>query len=226
MNRSTPRHNAILINKYSSYRETLYSDAATIVRVAHKEDQNNAKTKTLFAIKIFRGSRQEVNKKYQDRVASEYCITRALRHPNIIHTLDLLQDSRLGLCQVMEYCKKRDLLTRIQMVKHLEAKASDCYFKQLVLREQYIHSMGISHQNLKPENLLLTYQESLKIAYFVYADCFKLVWERESHNCRGLLGTVPYIAPEQFVFQMFNPKAIDIWLLGIIYLAIRTRKWP
>ncbi|OKL59325.1 hypothetical protein UA08_04997 [Talaromyces atroroseus] len=218
-------HDASLIKNYGSCKEILNCDVASTVRVAHKKIQNDdTRIEKLFAVKIFRRRHREPVKKYRDRVASEYCIARSLSHPHVVQTLDLLQDTRRNLCQVMEYCAG-DLFALIRTVKRLEAVESDCYFKQLVLGIQYIHDMGVSHRNLKPENLLLTFQGALKIADFGCADCFRLPWERKSHNLYSLQGTVPYIAPEQFVLKMFDPRAIDIWPLGIIYVAMRTGRW-
>ena len=38
----------------------------------------------------------------------------------------------------------------------------------------------------------------------------------------GLCGSAPYIAPEEYVDKEFDPRAVDVWACGIIYMAMRT----
>ena len=38
----------------------------------------------------------------------------------------------------------------------------------------------------------------------------------------GLCGSAPYIAPEEYVAQEFDPRAVDVWATGVIYMAMRT----
>ena len=38
----------------------------------------------------------------------------------------------------------------------------------------------------------------------------------------GLCGSAPYIAPEEYTDQEFDPRAVDVWACGVIYMAMRT----
>jgi protein-serine/threonine kinase len=38
----------------------------------------------------------------------------------------------------------------------------------------------------------------------------------------GVCGSAPYIAPEEYVDKEFDPRAVDIWACGVIYMAMRT----
>ena len=38
----------------------------------------------------------------------------------------------------------------------------------------------------------------------------------------GLCGSAPYIAPEEYVDKEFDPRAVDLWAVGVIYMAMRT----
>ncbi|KAK5276041.1 serine/threonine-protein kinase HAL4/sat4 [Cryomyces antarcticus] len=49
-----------------------------------------------------------------------------------------------------------------------------------------------------------------------------MAWESEPHMTAGLCGSAPYIAPEEYVDKEFDPRAVDVWACGVIYMAMRT----
>ncbi|KAI1948154.1 Glycine--tRNA ligase 1, mitochondrial [Ophidiomyces ophidiicola] len=217
-----PNSTASLVDKYGKCQEIVGRGAFGIVRISHKVDPKDSKTEQLYAVKEFRRRPQETAKKYQKRLTSEFCISSSLRHPNIIHTLDLMQDSKGDYCEVMEYCAGGDLYTLILAAGKLEVGEADCYFKQLMRGVEYMHEMGVAHRDLKPENLLLTTHGALKITDFGNGECFRMAWEKEAHMTAGLCGSAPYIAPEEYVDKEFDPRAVDVWATGVIYMAMRT----
>ena len=112
----------------------------------------------------------------------------------------------------------------------------DCCFKQLVNGVAYLHSMGVAHRyaillpclstvisscsDLKPENLLIDAHGHLKITDFGVSDVFRTCWEKEAHKSKGLCGSEPYIAPEEFTGEPYDATKVDIWSVGIIYYAM------
>lgn len=217
-----PNATASLVEKYGKCQEVIGRGAFGIVRISHKVDPKNGHAEQLYAVKEFRRRPQESDKKYQKRLTSEFCISSSLRHPNVIHTLDLLQDAKGDYCEVMEFCAGGDLYSLILSVGHLEVSEADCYFKQLMRGVDYMHDMGVAHRDLKPENLLLTTHGALKITDFGNGECFRMAWESEAHLTGGLCGSAPYIAPEEYIEKEFDPRAVDIWATGVIYMAMRT----
>jgi protein-serine/threonine kinase len=217
-----PGQSDTLLEKYGKCHEIVGHGAFGIVRVSHKVDKTDPKREQLFAVKEFRQRPGESAKKYQKRLTSEFCLSSSMQHPNVIHTLDLLQDDKGDYCEVMEYCAGGDLYTLILAAGSLEVLEADCYFKQLMRGVEYMHEMGVAHRDLKPENLLLTQHGALKITDFGNGECFRMAWEREAHMTAGLCGSAPYIAPEEYVEQEFDPRAVDVWACGIVYMAMRT----
>ena len=217
-----PTHTQTLVQKYGKCQEIVGHGAFGIVRVAHKQDEKDPRREQLFAVKEFRQRPGESAKKYQKRLTSEFCISSSMQHPNVIHTLDLLQDDKGDYCEVMEYCAGGDLYTLILSAVSLDMLEADCYFKQLMRGVEYMHDMGVAHRDLKPENLLLTQHGALKITDFGNGECFRMAWEKEAHMTAGLCGSAPYIAPEEYVDDEFDPRAVDIWACGVIYMAMRT----
>ena len=217
-----PNSTATLVEKYGKCHEIVGRGAFGIVRISHKTNPKDSKMEQLYAVKEFRRRPQEDPKRYQKRLTSEFCISSSLRHPNVIHTLDLLQDAKGDYCEVMEFCAGGDLYTLVLAASKLEVAEADCYFKQLMRGVEYLHEMGVAHRDLKPENLLLTTHGSLKITDFGNGECFRMAWEKEAHMTAGLCGSAPYIAPEEYVDKEFDPRAVDVWATGVIYMAMRT----
>lgn len=211
-----------LVQKYGKCHEVVGRGAFGIVRVAHKTDAKDPKREQLYAVKEFKQRPGESAKKYQKRLTAEFCISSSMQHPNVINTLDLLQDEKGVYCEVMEYCSGGDLYTLVLAAGQLEVAESDCFFKQLMRGVDYMHEMGVAHRDLKPENLLLTQHGSIKITDFGNGECFRMAWEKEAHMTAGLCGSAPYIAPEEYVDREFDPRAVDVWACGIIYMAMRT----
>ncbi|KAI9850481.1 MAG: serine/threonine-protein kinase HAL4/sat4 [Thelocarpon superellum] len=217
-----PNATATLVEKYGKCQEIIGRGAFGIVRISHKTNPKDAKMEQLYAVKEFRRRPQESPKKYQKRLTSEFCISSALRHPNVIHTLDLLKDAKGDYCEVMEFCAGGDLYTLVLAAGRLDVNEADCYFKQLMRGVEYMHEMGVAHRDLKPENLLLTTHGSLKITDFGNGECFRMAWEKDAHMTAGLCGSAPYIAPEEYTDKEFDPRAVDVWACGVIYMAMRT----
>ncbi|KAF5857838.1 serine/threonine-protein kinase HAL4/sat4 [Aspergillus alliaceus] len=86
--------------------------------------------------------------------------------------------------------------------------------------------MGVAHRDLKPENLLLSSRGCLKISDFGNAECFRLAWENQVHMSSKRCDTGPYISPEQYSNEEFDPRPVDLWAAGIIYVVMRSGRRP
>nr|KAJ3404024.1 serine/threonine-protein kinase HAL4/sat4 [Polyrhizophydium stewartii] len=179
-------------------------------------------SKQKYAIKEFRKRRKdETQKEYVKKLISEFCISSSLEHENVVKTVDLIQDSKRQWCVVMEYCAGGDLFARIQNGSLKNYSEMNCYFMQLVRGVHYLHSMGVSHRDLKPENLLLdSTGRLLKITDFGVSQVFRDPFGTVSKKTRGVAGSGPYIAPEEFSNEEYDPEAVDVWSIGIIFFVI------
>lgn len=212
------------VQKYGHCQEVIGRGSFGVVRISHKKAdiKSSSQEELLYAVKEFKRKPNESEKKYSRRLTSEFCISSSLKHINIIDTLDLLKDAKGDYCEVMEFCLGGDLYTLIIAAGKLEYAEADCLFKQLIRGVNYMHDMGVAHRDLKPENLLLTQQGVLKITDFGNGECFRMAWEEDIHLSDGVCGSSPYIAPEEFTQKHFDPRGVDIWACGVIYMAMRT----
>lgn len=209
--------------KYGVCKNLLAFTTSYGVWLARKPDSS---TMDVYAVKRSRKLSTRHDETHRKRTISEYCLSRPLNHTNVVRTLDLAVDDNGGFCLVMEYCPGGTLFGLIKTAGRLEVEEANCLFKQLLRGVQYIHSKGIAHRNLKPENIYLTSGGTLKLSDFSCAECFRSAGDEKVHLSSQRRGTLPYIAPEEFVLETFDPRPVDVWSTGIIYWAMRTSTWP
>ncbi|KAH3660248.1 hypothetical protein OGAPHI_007453 [Ogataea philodendri] len=185
-------------------------------------DPSGKKNKALFAIKQLKKRTGESLHHFSNRVTSEFMISSSLTHQAVINVYDLMVDpTTMTYSQVMEFIPCGDLFALIAMTNGLEVTECDCFFKQILNAITYLHSVGISHNDLKVENLLLTRRGQLKIIDFGTSAVFKTAWEDKVQYSKGACGSERYVSPEQFVPEgTYDPRLADIWSLGIIYLVM------
>ncbi|KAJ3385220.1 serine/threonine-protein kinase HAL4/sat4 [Lobulomyces angularis] len=202
-----------LAEKYGKKEHVLGKGGQAVVHLV--SFQNSAKK---FAVKEFRKRRkEETQKDYVKKLVSEFCISSSLDSPYIVKTVDLIQDEKSQWCVVMEYCCGGDMYSRIHDGTLTDPNEINCYFKQLVLGVEYLHSMGVAHKDLKPENLLLdNTKRVLKITDFGVSEVFRAPFCSVSQKGKGCIGSGPYIAPEEFGKCEYDSEAVDVWAVGII----------
>ena len=201
--------------------------ASGVVRLACMKDLTDAQLSEdrVWAVKEFRRrKRDETQHDYLRKITAEYCIATMVHHANIVETVDMVHDKERWY-EVMEYCPGGDLFNAIAHGDIEEDQINSC-FKELVEGVFYLHSMGVAHRDLKPENVLVDHNGHVRITDFGVSDVFKVVWERTPHKSRGLCGSSPYIAPEEYGGEEYDAQKVDVWSLAIIYYAMTFHSVP
>ncbi|KAF8907655.1 kinase-like domain-containing protein, partial [Gymnopilus junonius] len=213
-----------LTQKYGVCQKVAIGKGATsVVRLAHKWDRSEEK---LYAIKEFRKRRKnESEKEYVKKLTAEFCISSTLHHPNIVETVDLVQDENQHWCEVMEFCPGGDLYAAIKK-GGMSPSEVECCFKQILNGVSYLHSQGVAHRDIKPENLFFDIKGHLKIGDYGASTVYRLPWESTVHMSTGLCGSEPYIAPEQFLNKPYDARLVDIWACGIVYYCLHFQELP
>ncbi|KAK3837627.1 MAG: serine threonine-protein kinase hal4 sat4 [Linnemannia elongata] len=186
----------------------------------------------IYAIKKFRPPRAtETHRQFLKKVCAEFCISTSMDHENIIRTLDLVRDQPDQFpeyCMVMEFAAGGDLFNLLtKSYPPITLHEKHCLWRQLINGVQYMHSMGVAHRDLKPENILIDGTgRILKITDFGIANVFKSVGDPIPLPCRGIIGSEPYIAPEEFYQEEYDPRAVDVWACGIIFYVMYYAAMP
>ena len=89
-----------------------------------------------------------------------------------------------------------------------------------------MHSMGVAHRDIKPENLLLDAVGHVKITDFGVSDVFRMCWEKSTHYSKGLCGSEPYIAPEQFECKEYDARLVDVWAAAVVFYCMQFQELP
>ncbi|GAA5903258.1 hypothetical protein JCM6882_008120 [Rhodosporidiobolus microsporus] len=216
--------NGSLSKKYGVCDKVIVGKGATaVVRLAHKWDRS---TEKLYAVKEFRKRRKnETEKEYVKKLTSEFCISSTLHHHNVVETVDLVQDEQQHWCEVMEYCPGGDLYAVIKK-GDLGPAEINSFFAQILAGVAYLHSMGVAHRDIKPENLLLDAKGHVKITDFGVSDVFRMCWEKTTHLSKGLCGSEPYIAPEQFEHKEYDARLVDVWACAVVFYCMHFSELP
>ena len=152
----------------------------------------------------------------------------ALNHPNII-TIFEIGESEAGRFIVMELVEGRTL--RAMMAEPVKLDSLIDLGSQLAKALHVAHAAGITHRDIKPDNIMVRKDGYVKVLDFGLA---KLTVKREdfaeaeslSGNQPGaLIGTVKYMSPEQAHGEKVT-RATDIFALGILFYELATGVHP
>ncbi|XP_076047411.1 serine/threonine-protein kinase Chk1-like [Oratosquilla oratoria] len=98
------------------------------------------------------------------------------------------------------------------------------YFEQLREGVDFLHSKGVVHRDIKPDNLLLTEDGVLKITDLGLSSIF--VWRGVEVPLRGFVGTQHYMAPEIFTGRSYRGPPVDMWACGVVLFNMLTAGLP
>jgi len=199
------------------------------------------KRDTFFAVKTFDGARQGSKRSGQgtlslrpdhaerEDILREAAIMVGLNHRNIVHIVEVIDDSRSDTNQesekdkmhiVMEFVEGGSLHQRLNETAPVKEADLHMWFMGAVLGLQYLHNQDVLHLDLKPENLLLCNRSAgaVKICDFGTS-----TFSREVNKAKR--GT-PLFRPPELSRGAGLPqdreagKAADVWSLGATFFMV------
>lgn len=146
-----------------------------------------------------------------------------LNHPNLVNLIEVLDDpDEDSLYMVLEMCKK-GVVMKVGLGEKADPYDSEScrhWFRDLILGIEYLHAQGVVHRDIKPDNLLLTEDNVLKIVDFGVSEMF----EKQSEMITAKsAGSPAFLPPELCVTKHgdISGKAADIWAMGISLYCLR-----
>ena len=187
----------------------------------------NEKTKKKYALKV-------INKDFLSRTdrTEEALIERLIlskcKHPSIVK-LSLSFQSKLKLYFVIEYCPNKDLDDLLRKMGIFDNDLALQIIAEIVNAVDYLHNeMELSHNDLKPSNILLDANYHIKLIDFATAKMKGKIFDKKKGDfipsdesvTKEIIGTAEFLSPEMVNQNITDYRTNDIWSLGVIIYII------
>ncbi|KKM24714.1 hypothetical protein LCGC14_1602360, partial [marine sediment metagenome] len=157
------------------------------------------------------------NLEAQSRFARETEICRSLRHPNICQLYSCFTAFGTNF-MVMEFCPGENLDQLIRRRGPLPQQKIRKILAQLARGLAYAHGRGVCHRDVKPSNLIVDQDGTVKVTDFGLA---KSIWSSELTLSGQLVGTPHYMSPERLSGKPVDHRG-DVFAFGCIAYEMLT----
>lgn len=174
----------------------------------------------IVAIKILKDE-YLTNDEFKRRFKNESKAIAVLSHPNIVRVYNVSFGDRLQYI-VMEYVDGITLKEYIEQQGVINWKEAVHFIGQILAALQHAHDKGIVHQDIKPQNIMLLQDGTIKVTDFGIARFSRSDYHTITDTA---IGSVHYISPEQARGEMTDEKA-DIYSIGVVLYEMLTGQLP
>jgi len=173
----------------------------------------------LVAIKILKSDLAE-NADFRRRFRDESLAVAQLSHANIVSIYDVSSSHGIDYI-VMELIDGITLKQYMERRVHMDWREALHFITQIMRGLSHAHSRGIIHRDIKPQNIMVLRDGSVKVADFGIA-CLA-----DAHQtlAQEALGSVHYISPEQAKGERLDARS-DIYSAGVVLYEMLTGRLP
>ena len=161
--------------------------------------------------------------RHDPRTVERFCqagrIQSGWHHPNIGQVFEVCSDPPYV---VMEDLGQRSLQSLTQAGESISLGRIVRILSQVCDGLTYLHRAGIVHRDMKPANIALVEADTAKI---VGLDLCKASSGSQTPT-QVILGTIPYMSPEQITSPLAVDGRTDLWALGVILFEVTQRNPP
>ena len=161
------------------------------------------------------------NSDFLRRFRNESKAIAVLSHPNIVKVYDVSFGDRIQYI-VMEYIDGITLKQYIEQQGEIKWREALYFTVQILRALQHAHEKGIIHRDIKPQNIMLLEDGTIKVTDFGIARFSQAETQTMTDKA---IGSVHYIAPEQARGGYINDKA-DIYSVGVMLYEMLTGQLP
>ena len=172
------------------------------------------------AVKILREEYMN-NDEFMRRFRNESRAISLLDHPNIVKVYDVIFSNRIQSI-VMEYIDGITLKDYIDQEKLLRWKEAVHFTVQILRALQHAHDKGIVHRDIKPHNIMLLSDGTIKITDFGIARFSRSTTKTITDKA---IGSVHYISPEQAKGERTDART-DIYSVGVMLYEMLSGRLP
>ena len=163
------------------------------------------------------------NEEFTRRFKNESKAIAILSHTNIVKVFDVSFGDRIQYI-VMEYIDGITLKEYIEQQKDIRWKEAVHFTVQILRALQHAHDKGIVHRDIKPQNIMLLPDGTIKVTDFGIAR-FARSDIRLTSAAEKAIGSVHYISPEQARGEITDEKA-DIYSVGVMLYEMLSGRLP
>lgn len=188
-------------------------------RVWRALDQNTGK---YVAIKVLREEYSE-DESFIRRFDREAQAASRMSHPNIVNLLDVGVEDDGTRYLVMEYVQGKTLKRFIQESGALRPEIASQIIIRVLAALQHAHQNGVVHRDIKPQNILIDKEGTVKVADFGIARMANAQTVNQSDE--NVMGSVYYFSPEQARGAAVDARS-DIYSVGVVFYEMLTGRVP
>ncbi|RKP10176.1 kinase C-like protein, partial [Thamnocephalis sphaerospora] len=182
------------------------------VRIVERKD-----TKQVYALKYI-SKKECIRMDALRNVFRERNILESIDHPYVVNLRFSFQDDDY-MYMVTDLMLGGDLRFHLLRKPYVEEDEARHWIAELACGISYLHSKGIMHRDIKPDNVLLDEKGHVHLTDFNIATQFN-----DGRRLTSESGTYVYMAPEMFTGQGYT-QAVDWWALGVVlYEAMYGRR--
>jgi len=154
------------------------------------------------------------------RVHSEIKIMEQISHPRIARMYEAVETpKRMHL--IMECLDGGNLCSYVKAKRRLTEEESRRIFFQILQAIEYLHGLGVSHRDVKLENVLFANDRDIKLIDFGFSTVCQ-----PGKRLKVFCGTPSYMAPEIVRRAEYEGKPVDMWSMGILLYALLCGCFP
>jgi serine/threonine protein kinase len=151
------------------------------------------------------------------------------KHVSLVRVIDMFATNQ-KVYIFLEECQAISLKKKMKASETVDENEVKAIIKSVAECVQYLHSIGVSHTNLKPKNVIYDKQNQLKIVGLNYCS---LYWDSDMETVvfkkklpKKEFEKKSHLSPEVFKAETYDPSLADVWSVGVLMCQLIGKENP